>query len=125
MNLFYLLTLLTFVITIQAWINPDCYAQIMAGNRTCLGSSLKKTPSPKIVDCGLRDGFVPNIAGGDDSVPGEWPWMARLLYPDDNWCGGTLVSQYHVVTAAHCIKGQSISQVPVKVRLGDTDTETE
>jgi len=124
MNLFYLLTLLTLcVITIQAWINPDCYAQIMAGNRTCLGISFKKTPSPKIVDCGLRNGFVPNIAGGDDSVPGEWPWMARLLYPDDNWCGGTLVSPYHVVTAAHCIKGQS--KAPVKVRLGDTDTETE
>ena len=35
------------------------------------------------------------------------------------------MSAYHVVTAAHCIKGQSTSQAPVKVRLGDTDTETE
>ena len=32
--------------------------------------------------------FYDTPTGGDDSGPGEWPWMARLLYPDDNWCGG-------------------------------------
>jgi hypothetical protein len=70
------------------------------------------------------------VANGDDvSTPGTWPWMARLLYqpnreqPNTTFCGGTLVSVRHVVTAAHCVKGR-IGE-PVGVVLGELDVTTE
>ena len=76
-------------------------------------------------ECGLRKVAVANIAGGEGTRPGDWPWMARLLYPrDDGYrrvCGGTLVSSRHVVTAAHCVANVE----PNMVRLGDTILSTD
>ena len=73
--------------------------------------------------CGLRKVAVPNIAGGEGTRPGDWPWMARLLYPGGypERCGGTLVSSRHVVTAAHCVAKVK----PDMVRLGDTILSTD
>merc|ERR1712241_251244 len=76
--------------------------------------------------CGLRKVFSFNIAGGENTNPGDWPWMALLIYSQDNrttgeLCAGTLISRKHVVTAAHCVNETS----PVMVRLGDSDLRTE
>ena len=42
--------------------------------------------------CGLRKVFSFHIAGGDSTNPGDWPWMARLVYNQNNMkplvCGG-------------------------------------
>ena len=37
-------------------------------------------------------------------------------------CGGTIVSETHIVTAAHCIHG--LSQREVRVKVGDSDSRT-
>ena len=73
--------------------------------------------------CGLRKAAVANIAGGEGARPGDWPWMARLLYPNRSrvMCGGTLVTRRHVVTAAHCVAEVE----PDKVILGDTIISTD
>ena len=42
--------------------------------------------------CGLRKVFSFNIAGGENTNPGDWPWMARLIYSQgkgpSQLCGG-------------------------------------
>ena len=69
----------------SAWISPDCLKAVRSGNRECLNKSNEE----KIKVCGKRSALSANIAGGEDTVPGEWPWMARLIYErDDVLCGG-------------------------------------
>lgn len=91
--------------------------------------------SRKILDgrCGLRqssgiNGRVQNLQYGENSADfGEYPAQAAILKKlsgSDSLfvCGGTLISQYWIATAAHCIKKhaqQSTSEL--KVRLGEWD----
>ncbi|MBG86005.1 MAG: hypothetical protein CMO80_03775 [Verrucomicrobiales bacterium] len=55
----------------------------------------------------------PAIVGGAESTPHVYPWMAALVgtgggtFADRQFCGGTLVHPYWVVTATHCLTGQS------------------
>ncbi|XP_029466497.1 chymotrypsinogen 2-like [Rhinatrema bivittatum] len=57
------------------------------------------------------------IVNGEDAVPGSWPWQVSL---QDNtgfhFCGGSLINEYWVVTAAHC----SVSTAH-RVILGEYD----
>ena len=81
--------------------------------------------------CGERslpDTSTLNLAGGEDALPGNWPWMALLGYQDKvrskdiNYnCGGTLITMNTVLTAAHCLDNLNV----VEVRLGETDLSTE
>jgi secreted trypsin-like serine protease len=48
------------------------------------------------------------IAGGAEAIANEFPWMVHFLirrYDDGQLfsCGGTLISDTHVLTAAHCV----------------------
>ncbi|XP_048246809.1 chymotrypsin-like serine proteinase [Haliotis rufescens] len=49
------------------------------------------------------------IAGGTPLTPGELPYLASVqLHSSNAWyhlCGGTLISETRVLTAAHCISG--------------------
>ncbi|XP_060930795.1 chymotrypsin-like elastase family member 2A [Limanda limanda] len=59
--------------------------------------------------CGLPT-FPPlatRVVGGEDVRPQSWPWQISLQYNrQGEWrhtCGGTLISNQWVLTAAHCI----------------------
>ncbi|GJQ73809.1 CLIPC1 [Trypoxylus dichotomus] len=62
------------------------------------------------------------IYGGTEAEFGEFPHMALIGYgvvPNHVWkCGGTLISDRFVLTAAHCIDGIEDGYVS-RVRLGD------
>jgi len=50
---------------------------------------------------------VSRVVGGDDVVKNSWPWQVSLQYKSGSnfyhTCGGTLISDQWVLTAAHCI----------------------
>ncbi|XP_059902668.1 transmembrane protease serine 6 [Gadus macrocephalus] len=52
-------------------------------------------------DCGISQ-ITSRIVGGVNSSEGEWPWQASLQDRGQHICGGALVSDQWVVTAAHC-----------------------
>ena len=61
------------------------------------------------------------IVGGVEARVGEFPWQAAVLFGGprfDQGCGGTLVSNQHVVTAAHCVYDQTPESI--MVALGET-----
>ena len=35
--------------------------------------------------CGRRSAFSVLISGGEETAPGDWPWMALLKYSDPVW----------------------------------------
>lgn len=75
------------------------------------------TPFPPIPDL-LR---TIDIVGGQPADPGEWPWQA-FVRTGPYMCGGTLIHEQWVVTAAHCVVNkQNVSFMPadVTVTLGE------
>jgi len=67
------------------------------------------------------------IVGGEKAETGELPWQVALLFGGPELyrqgCGGSLVGDKYVVTAAHCTEGQSPSSL--FVRVGDTSLDEE
>lgn len=64
------------------------------------------------LECGRSNplaGRFPLITFGEMTILGEWPWHAAIFIRDkhgdimSNACGGTLISERAVVTAAHCV----------------------
>merc|ERR1712055_122051 len=47
------------------------------------------------------------IVGGFEAQENEWPWQGALFIDDAWFCGGAIISENYVLTAAHCADGAS------------------
>lgn len=87
-------------------------------------SSVSNRFRPESRGCGLSTKSYSRIVGGRPADPNEWPWMAAIFRRTQSYvsCGGVLITDLHVLTAAHCVFKYDKNEV--SVRLGEYDVAT-
>lgn len=59
----------------------------------------------------------PDIVGGYDAAPGEFPYQVSLRRFGGGWCGGSLITPDWVLTAAHCVRQVPASELSVELGI--------
>ncbi|GIX93362.1 hypothetical protein CDAR_475571 [Caerostris darwini] len=86
--------------------------------QTCLSSLTWSGYQPACVpDCGKSDSpKTPFVVNGNATQVGQWPWMVGLAIKGSQLlCGGVLISETWVLTAAHCVT-KRLSNAPIDSR---------
>merc|ERR1712013_749436 len=77
-------------------------AQMRASNKKDLGKEPKAA-------CGIEGPARKQgrIVGGVEATEHAWSWQVALFIDDAWFCGGSIISENYVLTAAHCADGAS------------------
>ena len=46
--------------------------------------------------------------GGYKAKPGDWGWQVLIKKNNDTYCGGSLINDQWIITAAHCVVDEYI-----------------
>ncbi|OXA51279.1 Transmembrane protease serine 11B-like protein [Folsomia candida] len=70
-------------------------------------------------NCGRKPN-ADRIVGGEDAKRGEFPWIAGLVTAKTRkpFCGGTVINDRFILTAAHCFKGPYMKKDNLQIVLG-------
>ncbi|KAM4018792.1 ovochymase-2-like [Anomaloglossus baeobatrachus] len=64
--------------------------------------------------------LLSRIVGGTPARKEECPWIASLKKGGKHICGGAIISDKHIMTAAHCLLDKNIES-SMRVFVGDYD----
>uniref|UniRef100_A0A8C5N5T6 Peptidase S1 domain-containing protein n=1 Tax=Gouania willdenowi TaxID=441366 RepID=A0A8C5N5T6_GOUWI len=84
-------------------------------NVTCAGLPPAPTTIPEV--CG-RPVLNTRIVGGQPAPNGSWPWQVSLHMSGSHFCGGSLINDQWVLSAAHCFQGSNFIESRLTVYLG-------
>ncbi|XP_044870439.1 prostasin-like [Mauremys mutica] len=68
------------------------------------GDSQRQMDLQNVAACEQPMGF-PRVVGGNDADYGSWPWQVSIREGSNHICGGSLIAESWVVSAAHCFNG--------------------
>merc|ERR1719297_82987 len=88
---------------------------------TTAGTTSSSTGSCR---CGIPNRSM-RIVGGQETEVNEYPWQVGLVSANGRmpWCGGTLISDRHVLTAAHCTAAVGSDPAALAVVVGEHRTD--
>ncbi|CAB1423148.1 unnamed protein product [Pleuronectes platessa] len=66
----------------------------------------------QLADCG-QPALNTRIVGGEVAPEGSWPWQVSLHRSGSHFCGGSLINNEWVVSAAHCFSSSSTNNLVV------------
>lgn len=69
-------------------------------------SLFASSQASSLLQCGRKNensGLKTHIIKGVEADKNEFPWIASLYFVDDFFCGGSIITRNHILTAAHCI----------------------
>ncbi|XP_035776168.1 trypsin-1-like [Anopheles albimanus] len=106
-----------------AWLSTVLYYRPSAGSAssdTMIGAFGKPPPTRECTSCTCGRGKTSSrIVGGEAADVKEYPWMAMLLYRGTFYCGGSLINDRYILTAAHCV----LSFIPIQLQAKLYDVE--
>ncbi|XP_014675770.1 PREDICTED: trypsin-like [Priapulus caudatus] len=89
----------------------------------CLLGAVFAVPLNQRQACGVKAiEHIPGngrVTGGTEAIPNSWPWQVSLRYipvRDSHYCGGTLIRDNWILTAAHCVTMPGYNK-PENVRI--------
>lgn len=96
--------------TFPAAVFPTSAPGVIVSNPSNPASVTTTLPTFERNQCGMSNATHSRVVGGLPAQANAWPWIALIGYRSafearpNFLCGGTLITQRHVLTAAHCIK---------------------
>merc|ERR1739838_584032 len=129
---FNFITFLTHMCIIEGRYIGVCCPEPITTTTTTTTTTPRPTAAPTSPsttrECGVNaKRFQTRIVGGRPADPDEWPWLAALVHKSGRgsgqYCGATLISDTHVLTAAHCLA--PFKREDILVKLGEYDFEKE
>ena len=93
------------------------FALTVSVKQASSGTTYSCSPSA-LCGCSTNSAVLSRIVGGETATGQTWGWAASLRYSTSNshFCGGSIISDSHILTAAHCTqKLQSVALVTVFV----------
>ncbi|XP_068231254.1 transmembrane protease serine 9-like [Palaemon carinicauda] len=87
-------------------------------------SATNRPPTSDSCKCGRRNP-VTRIVGGEPTTVHEYPWQVALTTSSRPFCGGSIISNQWILTAAHCVIGKRPADFTVIIGEHNWNTATE
>uniref|UniRef100_A0AB38ZEG8 Venom S1 protease with CUB domain 2 n=1 Tax=Oncocephalus sp. TaxID=2944721 RepID=A0AB38ZEG8_9HEMI len=93
---------------VQAVTGPISFQYRNIISREVDSSEYGKRPGVRQTDCkcGWSAKTPGRIVNGQEVAEGQYPWVVTLNHLGSHLCGGSIITAYHILTAAHCVDGR-------------------
>ncbi|KAF5923510.1 hypothetical protein HPG69_006681 [Diceros bicornis minor] len=87
-------------------------------------------PASLSFKCGERPIFeggaqYSRIIGGMEAEVGEFPWLVSIQARNNHFCGGTIMNEWWIVTAAHCLSSEELFPGDLSVVMGTNNLNSQ